>query len=100
MRRSKCQPWDKKMVHQEGGNLGQNFLNLSKLFNLLLLVGLAKKCSGTFPGRPSCMNWPLLPCMTLHITLGAGRGLFASKLTLGHNFPAKKSGHSGVSLQF
>lgn len=51
VRSGKYQHWDKKGVAREDGNLGQSFLNLGRLFNLLLLVGLAEKCSGTFPRR-------------------------------------------------
>lgn len=56
--KQKCQHWDKKMVHREGGNLRQSLYNLGKLLNLLILLGMSKKCSSTFPCRPSGIKHP------------------------------------------
>lgn len=84
------------MVHREGGNLRKSLFNLGKLLNFLLLVGLSEKCSSMFPCRLFCMKH-LSCCLTLLLTLGESWGLFAKKLTLEYDFPAKKSGHSDVS---
>lgn len=101
MRSGKYQHWDKKGVPREDGNLGQSFLNLGKLFNLLLLVGLAEKCSGTFPRRSSCMKHPSLLCLTLLTTLGEGWvGSLCQVTHVRTQFPGPKSQGTLVCLWF
>lgn len=84
------------MIHHKGRNLRHSLFILGKLCSLLL-IGLRNVLALSL-ADPSVWNI-LSCCLYLLLTLGAGWGLCAKKLTLGHNFPAKKSGHSGVFLR-
>lgn len=77
------------MVLQEGGNLRHSLLNPGKLLNLS--SRWFEKCSSTLPCRPSCVKH-----LSLNLLLRWKAEVSAKKLTLGHDSPAKKPGHSLV----